>query len=45
MLTDHQAIERPLELAERSPDRSMQAVQYGVAIVAALAAVLLAVLR
>ena len=44
MLADQPAKERPLE-ARRPADRSMQAIQYGVAIVAAIAAALLAVLR
>jgi hypothetical protein len=44
MVVDHLTAEHPhpLEVTDPAPDRAMQAIQYGIAIVAAIAAMLLA---
>ena len=42
MLVDQSAVDHPLEVADAPDDRSMQAIQYGIAIIAAVAALLLA---
>ncbi len=42
MVVDTPTVDLPLEVAEAPSDRSMQAIQYGIAIVAAVAALLLA---
>jgi hypothetical protein len=42
MVVDTPTVDHPLEVAATPADRSMQAIQYGIAIIAALAAILLA---
>ncbi len=45
MVVDTPTVDHPLEAADPPADRSMQAIQYGIAIVAAFAALLLAFVR